>query len=237
MAVESMTQILIVEDDPKYRRLVAINLRAKGYRVDESAEGREALARLYHHEPDLIVMDLKLPDIDGIALCAQIREVSTAPLLVLTAVDSEEVLVRALDAGADDYMLKPFSLVELLARIRALLRRNHVLAEVGSEITCGDFRLSYTTRSVVVRGQSCRLTPTEWRLMREFMTHCGEVLTHEYLLRRVWGLKYLEEHEYLRVYVRRLRGHLETDAKHPVHLISYVGVGYAFHAYLHVEQN
>lgn len=224
------TTVLVVDDEPKYRRLITYNLQAEGYQVVGAVNGQAAMERLSHREPDLIILDLGLPDMDGRELCKQIRTLSDVPILVLTAMVGEKFLVDALDSGADDYLSKPFSLVELNARIRALLRRGHATPDFGPEIVCGEIRLSTRSRTVWVRDRQIRLSPTEWRLLREFTTHCGEVLTHEYLLGRVWGVNHFDEHEYLRVYVRALREHIEPDPRRPVHLISYIGVGYALHA-------
>ncbi len=226
---DTMGRILLVEDDPRYRRLVRSTLQMEGYKVNEVARGRMLTERLQDYEPDVIVLDLRLPDQDGITLCQDIRRFSIAPILVLTAVADESSLVAAVDAGADAYIVKPFSLAELNAHVRAMIRRNRWQNGAMHELSCGDVQLDTQVRHLVVRGQGYRLTSIEWRLMREFVMHCGQVLPREYLLSRVWGSKHSEDHEYLRVYIRRLRTYLEPDPQHPVYLVSHVGVGYALH--------
>jgi len=217
--------VLVVEDEEKYRRLLVTNLKLEGYAVTPAATGQEALQVLYEREPDLILLDLRLPEVDGFELCRRFRQITSTPILVLTALNTEADLIHALDLGADDYMTKPFSLQELLARIRALIRRSQSM--VGEEdFKCGQVRLIPGLREVEVVDHRHRLTPTEWQLMRELIVHCGKVLTHEHLLTKVWGAEYRNEHEYLRVYVRRLRSYIEPDQKRPVYLVIHTGVGY-----------
>lgn len=220
--------VLVIDDEAKYRRLIRANLTMAGYEVREAANGREALQSLYEHEPDLVLLDLRLPDTDGFSLCERIRKMSTVPVMVLTALNSEADTIQALDLGADDYLAKPFSPGEMLARIRALLRRSRDLMQV-QPMGCGDIKLVKETRELEGPTGRVRLTPIEWRLCQEFTAHCGKVLTHEHLLGRVWGQEYLSEHEYLRVYIRRLRSYLEPDPHHPVYLVSHAGIGYALY--------
>ncbi len=229
MKDEPVITVLIAEDDLRYRRLLAVTFRQKQYQAIEVASGRDLLDRLFHRESDLVVLDLGLPDMDGLNVCTRIRQFTNVPIMILTADDSESRLIEALEAGADDYMTKPFSPEELAARARALIRRSYAMYDLESDLVCGDVRLMTHRRVLAVRDESFRLTPTEWRLMREFVLHCGEVLTHEYLLQKVWGLQHVEEHEYLRVYIRNLRRYIEKDPRHPHRLISYVSVGYALH--------
>lgn len=230
MAASGMVRVLVIDDEKRYRRLIAANFHMEGYKVIEASGVKEAMQLLGTFEPDVVVLDLRLPDGDGLALCQQIRAVSDAPIIVLTAMDSEEYLIRAFQLGADDYMVKPFSPMELKVRVQALLRRSRAMGETAPEIRCGDLRLETDSRQLIIGERHVRLTPTEWRLMREFMTHCGQVLTHEYLLGHIWGFEHLEEHEYLRVYVRNLRRHIEPNPKSPIYLISFVGVGYALYS-------
>lgn len=230
MASNALVRVLVIDDEPKYRRLITTNLQIDGYGVAEAGDVREAMALLGRFEPDVVVLDIRLPDGDGLELCQKIRSTSDVPIIVLTAIDREDALVKAFQLGADDYMVKPFSPLELKLRVQALLRRSRPVGEMGTEIRCGDLRLKTASRQLVAGDRQVRLTPTEWRLMREFMTHCGQVLTHEYLLGHIWGYKHLEEHEYLRVYVRNLRQYIEPNPKKPVYLIAYVGVGYALYS-------
>lgn len=225
--------ILVVEDEAKYRRLIRTNLAMAGYEVIEAEDGHQALQALYDREPDLIMLDLRLPDIDGFQLCERLRARTAVPILAVTALNTEADTVRALDLGADDYIQKPFSPAEVLARVRALIRRSQTLGRPQA-FECGNIRLEPQSREVVVRGEArTHLTPTEWRLLRELVLNCGKVLTHEQLLSRVWGIEYQSEHEYLRVYIRRLRGYIEPDPHEPRHLISHAGVGYALYPHPH----
>ncbi len=227
--MEEMTGVvLVVDDESKYRRLIRTNLTMAGYEVREAGNGHEALQSIFQNEPDLVVLDLRLPDMDGFSVCDRIRKMSTVPVLVLTALTSEADTIQALDMGADDYLAKPFSPGEMLARIRALLRRSRDMLQVESA-GCGDIRLIKDSREVDGPKGRVRLTPIEWRLCQELTTHCGKVLTHEHLLSRVWGQEYLAEHEYLRVYIRRLRSYIEPDPHRPVYLVSHAGVGYCLY--------
>lgn len=228
MMDEVRGSILIVDDEAKYRRLIRTNLVMAGYAVREAADGHQALQAIYQEEPDVVLLDLRLPDMDGFTLCERIRKMSTVPVMVLTALNSEADTIQALDMGADDYLAKPFSPGEMLARIRALLRRSRDLLQAEGA-ACGDIKLLKDTREIESSNGRVRLTPIEWRLCQELTTHCGKVLTHEYLLSRVWGEEYLAEHEYLRVYIRRLRSHIEPDPHRPVYLVSHAGVGYCLY--------
>lgn len=220
--------VLVIDDEAKYRRLIKTNLTMAGYDVVEAADGHEALSQIYAHEPDLILLDLRLPDMDGFQLCERIRQLSTVPVMALTALTAESDTIQALDLGADDYLSKPFSPGELLARIRALLRRSRDLLQ-AAEQGCGHVRLVSDTREIEGPNGRTRLTPIEWRLCREFTAHCGKVLTHEHLLTHVWGPGYHSEHEYLRVYIRRIRSYIEPDPHNPVYLVSHAGIGYALY--------
>lgn len=218
-------RVLVVDDEPKYRRLIVTNLRLAGYETEEAGDAASTLQVLATAEPDLILLDLRLPGLDGVQLCRRIRERSWVPIIMVTALDAEPQLVAGLDAGADDYIAKPFSPDELLARIRAVLRR-HRQSAPSEQLACGGVALDSGTRTVTADGRATRLTPTEWRLLAEFVRQCGKVLTHEYLLTRVWGAGYQSDHEYLRVYVRRLRQAIEADPRHPLRLVTHAGIGY-----------
>ncbi len=218
-------RILIVDDEPRYRRLIVTNLRLEGYLVEEAADGPQALTTLSERPCDLVVLDLRLPIMDGYEVCRRIRQESNVPIVMVTALDTEAEMIRGLDFGADDYVVKPFRPETLLARIRAVLRRSRTGGgPIVSE--CGAVSLDPVTRELIVRGDRKALTATEWRLMNLFVGQCGHVLTHEYLLARVWGPEYQDDVEYLRVYVRRLRQLVEEDPKHPRHLVTRAGIGY-----------
>lgn len=217
-------RILVVDDEPRYRRLIATNLHLAGYLVEEAEDGPAALRALAAQACDLVVLDLKLPVMDGYEVCRRIRQESPVPIIMVTALDTEAEMIRGLDFGADDYVVKPFRPETLLARIRAVLRRSG-----GGQpglLACGAISLDPVTRELVVRGERKSLTATEWRLMNLFVAQCGHVLTHDYLLARVWGPEYQDDVEYLRVYVRRLRHLIEEDPKEPRHLITRAGIGY-----------
>lgn len=224
--------ILVIDDEAKYRRLIRTNLVMAGHTVQEAANGHEALQLIFQQEPDVVLLDLRLPDMDGFQLCGRIRKMSTVPVMVLTALNSEADTIQALDLGADDYLAKPFSPGEMLARIRALMRRSRDMLQ-SEPMACGDIRLVKETREMETPTGRVRLTPIEWRLCQELTTHCGKVLTHEHLLSRVWGPEYLSEHEYLRVYIRRLRSYIEPDPHHPVYLVSHAGIGYSLNSAPH----
>lgn len=223
-------RVLLVEADPAYRVLVHTQLQNAGYHVVDTAQGRSALDQLIQHEPDLVVLGGDLPDMRGVELCRAIRQWSSVPIVALSVHPEEARLVAAFEAGVDDYLVKPHSATELVLRVRSLIRRSHGLVSTGPELICGDLRLSVRTRRVVVRGQSIRLTPIEWRLLRELVAHCGEVLAHDELLGRVWGLDHVRDQAYLRVYIRRLRQYIEPVPEHPQYLLSQTGVGYVLYA-------
>ncbi|MBI3954341.1 MAG: response regulator transcription factor [Chloroflexi bacterium] len=220
--------ILVVDDEPRYLRLVRFNLEAAGYRVTCAATGEEALASLANHAPDLVVLDVMLPGLDGFEVCQRIREVSMVPIIMLTARGAEEDKVKGLRLGADDYVAKPFSAQELLARVEAVLRRAH-LAEAPSQetsFTLGDLRVDFPTRRVTVRGQEVRLSPTEYRLLHYLASHAGKTVTQDDILESVWGAGYRGEHEVLRVTVWRLRHKLADDPQHPRYIATVPGIGY-----------
>lgn len=220
-------RILVVDDEEKYRRLLVTNLRLGGYDPIEAEDGETALWTVGQEAVDGIVLDLRLPRLDGLAVCRQIRTFSSVPILMLTALSREEDLVLGLDSGADDYLSKPFSPTELLARLRALLRRARNASDPAECLECGSFRLDPRERSAFIGEQMISFTPTEFRLLRELVRHCNKVVLHEHLLTRVWGGQYSGELEYLRVYIRRLRAKLEADRTRPVLLVTVAGVGYS----------
>ena len=222
--------ILVADDEEPVRDFISRNLRARGYVVSEAANGVEALSRWETESPQLLILDIMMPRMDGLEVCRHIREVSTVPVIVLTALDAETDKVAALDIGADDYLTKPFGVEEMLARVRASLRRSHWRTdsvEQGTR-TFGSLEVDLEGRVVRREGIDVRLTPTEFALLEQLVLHAGKVLTHRQLLQRVWGEEYGEEAEYLRVYMGRLRRKLEQDPANPRFLLTESGVGYRF---------
>lgn len=220
--------VLVVDDEPRYVRLLRANLESVGYRVVAAIDGASAVQRAEAEEPDLIILDLMLPDLDGYEVCHRIREFSTVPILMLTARREQADKVRGLDLGADDYLTKPFDAEELLARVRAHLRRSGFRQErhLAPPFEVGDLHIDFAQHRVLVRGREVSLSPTEYRLLHTLATNAGRVLVQEELLRRVWGAEYLDEPEVLRVYVRRLRQKIERDPSFPRYILTRPGVGY-----------
>jgi two-component system, OmpR family, KDP operon response regulator KdpE len=213
------TRALVVEDDPNIVDLIRSNLSVRGFDTVVSADGNRALQLLDTESPDIVLLDLMLPGVDGFELCRQIRERSAVAIIVVSARGGERDKVTALNVGADDYMTKPFSIEELLARITATLRRTRPAASPDAAppvITIGDLVIDLASQQVTRAGQAVHLTPTEFALLRELATNRGKLLTHAHLLRRVWGHGYETETEYIRVYVRRLRAKLEVDGGQPL---------------------
>jgi two-component system KDP operon response regulator KdpE len=220
-------RILVVDDEPEALLYIMSNLQATGYEVVTAEDGAEALERVKQHAPDAIVLDLMMPGLDGFNVCRAIRAVSPVPILILSARDREFDKVRALDLGADDYLTKPFGVEEFLARIRAVLRRHHVLTGVPERhLRVGALSIDLEARQVTVAGQPVRLTPTEYALVVELARHAGAVLTHRQLLQRVWGVEYGNEGSYLHTYIRRLRRKIEADPGRPTLLLTQPGIGY-----------
>jgi two-component system KDP operon response regulator KdpE len=217
--------ILIVEDEPPIRRLLRATLGANDYRTLEAGTGTEALSAMRHHRPDLVLLDLGLPDIDGLQLIAEIRKLGPVPIVVLSSRGDEAAKVAALDSGADDYVTKPFGADELLARIRAALR--HRLQEQGAERVFASDDLSVDlVRRLVKRGaEDIKLSPKEYDILEQLAIHAGKVLTHKHLLREVWRDESVDP-QYLRVYVRQLRQKIEADPSTPRHVLTEPGIGY-----------
>ena len=217
--------ILIVEDEPPIRRLLRTTLGANDYRTLEAGTGAEAMSALRHHRPDLVLLDLGLPDIEGLQLIADIRKIGPVPIVVLSSRGDEAAKVAALDSGADDYVTKPFGADELLARIRAALR--HRLQEQGAERNFASDDLSVDlVRRLVKRGtEDIKLSPKEYDILEQLVIHAGKVLTHRHLLREVWRDESVDP-QYLRVYVRQLRQKIEADPSTPRHVLTEPGIGY-----------
>jgi two-component system KDP operon response regulator KdpE len=223
-----VTRILVVDDEPQIVRALRINLRARHYDVDTAPDGTSALRAASHHHPDLVVLDLGLPDMEGADVIRGLRGWTTIPIIVLSGrVDSADK-VDALDAGADDYVTKPFGIDELLARIRAVTRRIQPVGDTGPMVTIGQHTVDLATRSITGGDTQVHLTPTEWQLLDHLLRHPGKLLSQRALLHDVWGPQYLTETNYLRQYMARLRRKLETDPTHPRHLLTEPGMGYRF---------
>lgn len=222
--------ILIVDDEPRIRDFVRMNLELEHYRVLEASNGIEALEQLRENLPDLVVLDVMMPEMNGFETLKAIREVSTVPVIMLTVRQSEQDRIRGLDLGADDYIAKPFSPRELLSRIRALLRRSLMPPPSRkTEIFVDpDLQIDFSRREVTVRGQKVALRPTEYRLLYHLVSNAGRLLTHETLLSKVWGREYRDEAHYLRLYITYLRQKLEKDPAHPQYILTERGVGYRF---------
>ena len=224
-------KILIVDDDPDVVEVVTLcfNLRWPDAHVISVATGEDALTHVEQDKPDLVLLDIVLPDMDGFKVCQEIREFSDVPVVMLSARDTEVDKVRGLEMGADDYITKPFSHLELLARVRAVLRRyQSQLPAVGEMFESGGLRIDYASRTVTVEGKVVRLTPTEYSLLYHLSRNAGRVLPHQTLLAKVWGREYTNEVDYLKVYVRRLRQKLEGDPATIGEIVSERGVGYKF---------
>ena len=223
-----MSRVLVVDDEPGLRRALGINLRARGYEVDLAADATTALALAARHPPDVVVLDLGLPDMDGREVIDGLRGWTRAPIIVLSARTTQSDKVDALDAGADDYVTKPFGMDELLARLRAALRRGDE-GEDAPVVETAHFSVDLAARQVrAPDGEEIRLTPTEWHLLEVLVRHEGKLVERRALLQEVWGPAYETETNYLRVYMAQLRRKLEPDPAHPRHLITEPGMGYRF---------
>jgi two-component system KDP operon response regulator KdpE len=217
--------VLIIDDEVQIRRFLRISLEANGYRVVEVGSGQEGITKTAQHRPDMIILDMGLPDMDGMDVLKRLREWTETPVIVLSVRESDRDKVNALDAGADDYLTKPFSTEELLARMRVALRHNRTEPETQI-FKSGDLEVDLTKRLVSVRGEAIKLTPTEYALLRLMIKHVGKVLTHQQILREVWGGEYINETHYLRVYFAQLRQKIEQDPTMPKILLTEAGVGY-----------
>ncbi|SAK79712.1 two component transcriptional regulator [Caballeronia catudaia] len=223
---ELRASVVVIEDDPHISRVLRATLHAHGITAIEAATAAAGLSEAATRKPDLIVMDLGLPDADGIDVIRELRGWTKTPIIVLSARTSEQAKVAALDAGADDYLTKPFGLPELLARLRAQLRRNVQSQQASPMIRFGDISVDLGKRQVTREGQPVRLTPIEYTLLTVLIRHAGCVLTHRQLLREVWGPEHVGDAHYLRVYMGHLRQKLERDPAQPAHFVTETGVGY-----------
>lgn len=221
--------ILIVDDEPQITRALRASLSAHGYEIRAAGDGEAALEIAKDFQPDLVITDLAMPKMDGVELCRQLRRISQVPILVLSVRGEERSKVEALDSGADDYITKPFSTGELLARIRAALRRSTPNADASqSKIEDGDFCIDIDGHSVTLRGQEIRLTPKEFDVLKYMAQHPRKVLTHRAILNAVWGSSGIEQSEYLRVFVGQLRKKIEPDLSSPKYILTEPWVGYRF---------
>jgi two-component system KDP operon response regulator KdpE len=225
----SESRILVVDDEPQIRRALVINLRARGYEVDVADSGERALELAARHHPDAVVLDLGLPGIDGVEVIRGLRGWSQVPIVVLSVRDQEADKVAALDAGADDYVAKPFGMDELLARLRAALRRG-APAEEAAVITTPDFTIDLAAKRVTRDGAEVRLTPTEWHVVEVLVRHQGKLVPQRQLLREVWGPDYHDETNYLRVFLAQVRRKLEPEPARPRYFLTEPGMGYRFEA-------
>lgn len=220
-------RLLVVEDEPPIRKFLRTALESEGYHLQEADTGAQALRLATQHPPDLILLDLGLPDIDGQQVLKRLREWYTGPIIILSARDEEQQKIAALDEGADDYLTKPFGTGELLARLRVALRkRTEQGANATSVFEAGDLRVDLAARLIFARGTEVHLTPTEYKLLTTLIRHAGKVLTHRFLLKEVWGPGQAEETHYLRVHMASLRRKLEVDSANPQYLLTEQGVGY-----------
>jgi two-component system KDP operon response regulator KdpE len=221
--------VLIVDDERAIRRFLRVSLEAHQHTVFEATNGQEALMAVVTHRPDLIILDLGLPDIDGLEVTRQLREWTQTPIIILSVREHETDKIAALDAGADDYLTKPFSVGELMARLRVALR--HAGPREDSPVfTTGGLLVDLARRVVTVNGREVQLTPTEYDLLKLLVMHAGKVLTHHQILRQVWGLGYDEETHLLRVNISNLRRKIEADPARPVYILTEPGVGYRLRA-------
>ncbi len=219
--------ILIIDDEPQIRRMLVITLESQGYRVREAENGKHGIAAVADSAPDLVLLDLGLPDLDGQAVLKRLREWYTRPIIILSVYDSEESIIRALDAGATDYLTKPFRTGELLARIRSAMR-NRSDSPPATMLKFDDLTIDLAGYLVTRHSEPVHLTQTEFRLLALLARFEGRVLTHHFLLREIWGVGHQEETQYLRVYIGQLRKKLETDPEQPRHILTESGIGYRF---------
>jgi two-component system KDP operon response regulator KdpE len=221
----SPVTVLVVDDEPPIRRLLRTSLTAQGYRIVEADNAASALVEIRNHEPDVVILDLGLPDGDGLSVIETVRRSSAVPIIVLSSRSDERGKVEALDLGADDYLTKPFGMAELVARIRAALRHRLQIEGAEAVFQSGDLSVDLVRRVVRVKDEEVKLSPKEYDILRQLVLHAGKVLTHKHLLREVWGPA-TEDVQYLRIYIRQLRQKLESDPERPRLILTEAGVGY-----------
>ena len=225
---EHKARILVVDDEPRYIRAMQANLEARGYEVLAAQNGQTAIELARRQQPDLILLDIRMPGLDGHEVCRRIREFSSVPVIMLTALSDEVNKVKGLDTGADDYVTKPFSIVELLARVRAALRRAELSKqpEASPTFQVGDLLVDFSRRRVFVGGQEVSLTPTEYRLLCELAQQAGRVLMPDYLLKKVWGIEHVKDARLVWQVMHRLRRKIERDPQNPRYIQTRAGMGY-----------
>jgi len=229
LMTETRATVLVVEDEPEIRRFLRSSLGAEGYRVVESETGERGAVDAATHKPDLAIVDLGLPDLDGVQVIRRIRAWSPMPVIVLSARAQERSKIEALDAGADDYVTKPFGMDEFLARLRAAVRRGTAASDTDEPVVeTSSFTVDLAAKKVTKNGSEVHLTPTEWGMLEMLVRNRGKLVGREELLKEVWGPAYAKETHYLRVYLAQLRRKLEDDPSHPVHLLTEAGMGYRF---------
>ncbi len=226
----SKTRILVVDDEPGILRFLRLSFESKGYQVTTAVNGIEALQKAELEPPDIVILDISMPRMDGFETCNRLREWLQVPIIMLSARGDETDKVKCLDLGADDYITKPFGIGELLARVRAMLRRAKTSTVIPTQslVTSGDLKVNFAQKQVSVAGRAIKLTPTEYNLLQELVINAGKTLSHSYLLNKVWGSEYKAEREYLHVFVNRLRAKLEDDAVESRYIVTLSGVGYQF---------
>jgi two-component system KDP operon response regulator KdpE len=226
MAAEG-ARILVIDDEPEIRRMLTVSLSAHGFVVADASSGKEGLNQILIFHPDLVILDLGLPDADGMEIIKLLREWTQVPVIILSVRERESDKIAALDGGADDYLTKPFSMGELVARARVALRR---AAKAGDEpvLAFGDLTVDLARRMVLLKKEEVKLTPTEYEILKYLALHAGRVITHRQLLKSVWGPNYQEETHYLRVYIRQLRRKIEANPAQPRYITTEPGVGYRF---------
>jgi len=228
--MSSSKKILIVDDEPQIIEFITMNLELEGFQVLAARDGYEALEKVTRELPDVVILDVMMPDMDGFETLERIRKLSSVPVIFLSVKGQEFDRIYGLDLGADDYMTKPFSPRELVSRIRAVLRRTEAksIASASEVVVDDDLRINFDQRKVIVRGQEIQLRPTEHRLLYQLVSNAGKLLSHEMLLSRVWGPEYRDEDHYVRLYITYLRQKLEKDPKNPRYILSERGLGYRF---------
>jgi len=227
----AIARVVVIDDEPNLIKFVSQNLRARGYDVTDAANGLEGVERVREYSPDLIILDINMPGMDGFEVCSYVRQFSDAAIIMLTASGHEGDKIRALDLGADDYLTKPFGIGELMARVRAVMRRASAAQTRNArqpEVRSGDLVVDFEHRRVMLKDAPIKLTPTEYTLLEQLVTRPDTVLSHRELLSSVWGAEYRDETEYLRVYVGRLRRKIEDDPANPRYILTEPGVGYRF---------
>ena len=229
------TTLVVADDDPPLLRLMARNLQLEGFDVLAASDGQQALELIENHAPDLVLLDVMMPKMDGFTVCSRVREFSAVPIIIVTARGQDKDKVRGLDLGADDYLTKPFSVEELLARVRGVLQRSELstrehIQGLQATTTTGTLMVDYSQHLVVLNGREIALTPTEYRILAYLAQNVGRVVTQDLLLEQVWGQEYLGESHMLQVNINRLRHKLEADATQPRYILTKVGVGYSLAA-------